>query len=230
MLKLSVPNNIYVGTKTDYVLEVIRSSILIGDILPGTRITEQDVKDSLNVSFSPIREAFVKLESEGLLTKDNHVGTRVTSIDIENARELYTLQAHLQGIAVQICSKKLKEEDILEAERLNNEMKKMTGKKVDAKGLRVANYKLHMILCGINIYPWLTRLISGLWILFPSQQLWLIHGRPNQSIKHHEKIISAIKKGNHISAGNQMRKHLESSMKALYGDVGETNYFNLSSK
>lgn len=219
MLKFDLPTNIYLGTKTDYVVEAIRSSILIGDLLPGTRITEQEVKDSLDVSFSPVREAFIKLESEGLLTKDKHVGTSVTSIDIGDARELYTIQAHLQGMATQICAKKLKEEDILEAERINNEMKKMVGKKVDAKGLRVANYKLHMILCGINIYPWLTRLISGLWILFPSQELWLIHGRPQQSIKQHERIISAVKKGNQISAGNHMRKHLESSMEALYGNM-----------
>jgi DNA-binding GntR family transcriptional regulator len=58
MLKLSLPNNIYFGTKSDYVVESIRTAILVGDLSPGTRITEQEVKSLLKVSSSPIREAF----------------------------------------------------------------------------------------------------------------------------------------------------------------------------
>jgi DNA-binding GntR family transcriptional regulator len=46
-------------------------------------------------------------------------------MDIGDAKELYLIQSLLQGTAVQISTKKLKEEDILEAEKLNQEMKKM---------------------------------------------------------------------------------------------------------
>jgi DNA-binding GntR family transcriptional regulator len=217
MLKLSLPENLYFGTKTDYVLEAIRTAILVGDLLPGTRITEQQVRDLMKVSSSPVREAFHQLSAEGLLTRNPHVGTKVTEMDIKDAKELYFIQSLLQGTAVQISTKKLNEKDIREAERLNHELKEICEGKIDAKGLRVVNYKLHMILCGANIYPWLTRLISALWVRFPTQSLWLIPNRPKMSILQHEKMIKAIKKRDDLLAGSLMRKHLESSMKALYG-------------
>lgn len=217
MLKLSLPENLYFGTKTDYVLEAIRTAILVGDLVPGTRITEQQVRDLMKVSSSPVREAFHQLEAEGLLTRNPHVGTKVTEMDIKDAKELYFIQSLLQGTAVQISTNKLKEEDIREAERLNHDLKEMCEGKIDPKGLRVVNYKLHMILCGANIYPWLTRLISALWVRFPTQSLWLMPNRPKMSILQHEKMIKAIKKRDELLAGSLMRKHLESSMKALYG-------------
>jgi DNA-binding GntR family transcriptional regulator len=217
MLKLSLPENLYFGTKTDYVVEAIRTAILVGDLLPGTRITEQQIRDLLKVSSSPVREAFHQLEAEGLLTRNPHIGTKVTQMDIGDAKELYLIQSLLQGTAVQISTKKLKEEDILEVEKLNQEMKKMCGKGIDVKGLRVVNYKLHMILCGVNVYPWLTRLISALWVRFPTQSLWLMPDRPKNSVQQHEKIIRAVKKKDEILAGSLMRKHLESSRRALYG-------------
>ncbi len=217
MLSLSLPQNLYFGTKSEFVVEAIRTAILIGDILPGDRITEQHVRDALKVSSSPIREAFHKLEAEGLLTRSPHIGTTVTSTDIEDAKELYYIQSLLQGAAVQICCKKLKMEDIVEIGRLNNEMKKMAGKKhIDVKRLRVVNYKFHTILCGINIYPWLTRLISALWIRLPTQSIWLMPKRPMLIFRQHEKIIRAVKKRDVFLAGSLMREHLESSMKALF--------------
>ncbi|MDI7258329.1 MAG: GntR family transcriptional regulator [Thermodesulfobacteriota bacterium] len=217
MLKLSLPENLYFGTKTDYVVEAIRTAILVGDLLPGTKVTEQQVKDLLKVSSSPVREAFHQLEAEGLLTRNPHVGTKVTEMDIQDAKELYFIQSLLQGTAVQISTKNLKEEDIHEAERLNNEIERMCKGRIDVKGLRVVNYKLHMILCGAKVYPWLTRLISALWIRFPSQSLWLMPKRPMMSFQQHEKIIKAIKKRDELLAGSLMKGHLESSMKALYG-------------
>ena len=217
MLEFSFIDNPYLGTKKDSVVETIRTAILVGDILPGTRITEREIKDLLNVSSSPVREAFHQLEAEGLLVRNPHVGTKVNDMDIGDPRELYLIQSLLQGIAVRICTNKLKQKDLLQVEELNREMGEICRRKVDVKGLRVANYKLHMILCGVNIHPWFTRLISALWIRFPTQTLWLIPNRPRVVIQEHEKIIEAVKKRDELLAESSMREHLESSLKALYG-------------
>ena len=55
--------NIRFLTKTDYVVETIRTAILTGEITPGARITEQEMRDSVKVSSSPVREAFNQLEA-----------------------------------------------------------------------------------------------------------------------------------------------------------------------
>lgn len=213
-----------IPTKTGYVVDALRTAILTGEILPGTRITEQKVRELVKVSSSPVREAFNQLEAEGLLTRTAHMGAKVTEMHAGDARELYLIQSLLQGTAVQIAAEKISDDDIREAERLNFEMKRLCGKKTDVKALRVLNYMLHMLLCGAGVYPWLTRLISSLWIRFPSQSLWLIPNRPAMSVKQHERIIEAVKKRQAVRAGTLMRKHLESSMRVLYSSRKRTKH------
>lgn len=215
-IKLALPPNFYVGTKTELVVETIRTAILTGDLLPGSRITEQQVKEELKVSSSPVREAFHHLEAEGLLTRNPHIGTRVTSMEIEDAKELYRIQALLQGTALQICCNRLNEADIAEAKTLNEEIKKLIRRKIDVKLIRVVNYKFHMILCGKNIYPWLTRLISALWIRFPTQGVWLAPKRPMHIVKEHERILNAVEKKDGILAGSLLQEHLKNSQSVLF--------------
>ncbi len=207
----------YVGTKADYAVEVIRTAILVGDFHPGQRVTEQQIREMLEISSSPIREAFSKLEAEGFLTKTSHVGTTVTEMEIEDTHELYQIQAMLQSTCLQLCTRKLSERDIQYTFRINEEMRGISVKEpIDIKALRVLNYKFHIILCGANVYPWLTRLVSALWIRLPTQRLWLIPGRPRFSVQQHDKILEMVAKRDPHGAAQSMKEHLESSINALY--------------
>lgn len=207
----------YLGTKADYAVDVIRTAILVGELQPGQRVTEQQFKEMLGISSSPIREAFNKLEAEGFLTKTSHVGSMVTKLEIEDTRELYQVQAMLQSTCMQLCTGKLPARDIKEARRLNEEMRKVGAKEpIDVRLMRVLNYKFHILLCGASVYPWLTRLVSALWIRLPSQRVWLIPGRPRISVKQHDKILKMAAKGDRQGAALSMKEHLESSMNALY--------------
>jgi DNA-binding GntR family transcriptional regulator len=202
-------------TKMDCVAETIRRAILVGDILPGQRILESDVTHALKVSSSPVREAFHQLEAEGFLVRTPYTGMKVSDMQIADPKELYSIVSLLQGVAVRISTDKLKWEDIQEAQKLNREMRKLCNGKVDVKKLRVVNYTLHMILCGVNIHPWLTRLISGLWVRFSAQSLRLIANRPREIIQEHKEIIDAIKIRDALLAETLMKRHFENTIKAL---------------
>ena len=218
MITLFIPENQYFVTKTDYVLESLRTSILLGYIPPGTSITERQIKDVLKVSSSPIREALNQLEAEGLLTRSPHVGTRVAEIVVEDASELYSIQALLQSSAVQICTKKLSETNIRDAEKLNNQIEDIVSSgSVDVSAVKILNYRFHTIVCGISVHPWLTRLISALWIRLPNKTIWLLPHEAKIAVKHHKKILEAIKKRDAVLAGRLMKEHLQRSHKALYG-------------
>jgi len=203
------------ATKADCVAETIRRAILVGDILPGQRITERDVINLLKVSSSPIREAFHQLEAEGLLVRIPYTGMKVNDVHIDDPKELYSIVSLLQCMAVRISTEKLIKEDIKEAEILNREMEKLCNGKANAKELRVVNYRLHMILCGVSIHPWFTRLISALWIRFSSRSLRMIANRPREIIEEHKKIIAAVKNKDAILAEALMKEHFENTMKAI---------------
>ena len=218
MIRLFIPENQYFITKTDYVLESIRTAILLGYIPPGTSITEKQIREILHVSSSPVREALNQLEAEGLLTRSPHVGTKVPEIVIEDAGELYSIQSLLQSSAVQICAGKLTPEKIYEAEKLNTQMNDLiSSSNLDVNAVKVLNYRFHMIVCGISVYPWLTRLISALWIRLPSKTIWLVPDEAKAAIQYHKRILEAIKKGDPSLAGALMKRHLQRAEKVLYG-------------
>ncbi len=218
MLKLFVPENQYFITKTDYVLESVRTAILLGHIQPGTNITEKQIRDILNVSSSPIREALNRLEAEGLLTRSPHVGTRVAEIVVEDASELYSIQALLQSSAVQICTKKLSEPDIRKAEMVNSQIADIVSSgKVDVGAVKILNYRFHTIVCGASVHSWLTRIISALWIRLPAKTVWQLPNEAKIAVKYHKKILEAIRKRDATLAGTLMKEHLQRSHKVLYG-------------
>ncbi len=214
MLKLIKPEGRNFFTKSNYVAESIRTAILVGHIKAGERIKEQELKDLLNVSSSPIREALIHLEAEGLLTRVPHAGARVTEMDVKDAKELYLIQSLLQDSAVQICTPKLLEMDIREAENLNKEMGRILQLEDRVDELRVLNYKFHMVVCGINVYPWLTRVISSLWIRF-QRTIWDDPKVAKSIVLQHKKILGAIKKRDGVVAGKLMKKHTEESLRTL---------------
>lgn len=219
MINIFLPENQYFLRKTDYVAESLRTSILLGHIPPGTSITEKQIRDVLKVSSSPIREALNQLEAEGLLTRSPHVGTRVAEIAIEDASELYAIQALLQSIAVQLCARKLSEAAIRDADKVNGQIDDiLSGETVDVNATKILNYRFHMIVCGISVYPWLTRLISALWLRLPNRTIWSNPNEAKAAIKYHKKILEAIKKKDAALAGSLMKEHLQRSHKVLYGE------------
>lgn len=215
MLNLIIPEGSYFR-KVDYVADSLRTAILLRRIPPGTRITEQQIREVLGVSSSPIREAIKQLEAEGLLEERPHEGARVTELDIGDIKELYSVHSLLQAAAVQIATAKLIDTDICQAEKLNDDIKKAAKGRIDIDKLRILNYKLHLILCGLNVYPWLTRAISALWVRFPTRCVWEVAGVPALIIRQHDKIIKAVKRRDATVAGRMMKRHLEFSGEVVF--------------
>ncbi len=204
--------------KTDYVIEHLRTSIILGHIQPGESITEKQIREALKVSSSPVREALNQLEAEGLLTRSPHVGTRVAEVFVEDAAELYAIQGMLQSVAVQFAIRKLTEREVGEAEALNQQIKQLlTARKRNINAIKLLNYKFHMIVCGAVAYPWLTRLVSALWVRLPKQTIWELPREGEAAVRFHAQIIEAIRKKDAVQAGSLMKAHLQRSHKVLYG-------------
>ena len=74
-------------TAHEYVREVLRRSILNGDLPGGSRLVQAELAATLEVSTTPIREALRDLASEGLVRFDPHRGAVVTELDDEDLRD-----------------------------------------------------------------------------------------------------------------------------------------------
>src|SRR5919197_2752025 len=62
---------------SDQVYEILEKRILVGDMLPGTRLAEEAIADEFGVSRSPVREAIAELERIGLAERSGVRDRRV---------------------------------------------------------------------------------------------------------------------------------------------------------
>ena len=61
----------------------LRSEVLSARLRPGQTLSENEVAAQLGVSRTPVREAIIRLEGEGLLTVRPQIGTVVAPIDLD---------------------------------------------------------------------------------------------------------------------------------------------------
>jgi DNA-binding GntR family transcriptional regulator len=82
------------------VAESLRRDIVGARIAPGTRINESQLSVELGVSRTPLREALLSLESEGLIASEPARGFFVTPLSAREVRELYPIGRELAILAL----------------------------------------------------------------------------------------------------------------------------------
>ena len=104
-------------TRTQVVVEAIRSQILSGQIKAGEPLRQAALAEQLNVSRIPIREALLQLEAEGLVKFEPHKGATATEISPELIDELFELRALLEADLLARSIPLLTENDLNQAEQ-----------------------------------------------------------------------------------------------------------------
>jgi DNA-binding GntR family transcriptional regulator len=78
-----------------------------GELEPGQTLTEAGLSKTLGVSRTPVREALLQLEAEGVLQSTPAKGFTVRKLSITEAAELFPILATLESLAVRIAAKKV---------------------------------------------------------------------------------------------------------------------------
>jgi DNA-binding GntR family transcriptional regulator len=84
---------------TDWVTEELRKAIVELRLRPGAPLREVALAEQLGVSKTPLREAFARLEQEGLVETTSFKGAVVTGYSERDLNEIYDLRALLEGAA-----------------------------------------------------------------------------------------------------------------------------------
>lgn len=96
--------------------EKIREEILYLELEPGQIISEIETSKRFHVSRTPVRDAFKRLENEGLLEIKSHIGTFVSLIDLENINDILYMREKLELAVLEDLSRNINQ---LQEIRLN---------------------------------------------------------------------------------------------------------------
>lgn len=94
-----------VPTVRAIVAQKLREAIMSGNLKPGQRLVERELCEMMGVSRPSIREALRALEADGLVNTVPHRGPVVSTISLEEARQLYAARAVLEGFAGRECAR-----------------------------------------------------------------------------------------------------------------------------
>ncbi|MCQ4726193.1 GntR family transcriptional regulator [Anaerotignum faecicola] len=126
----------------DQVYERLAKMISNAELMPGDRLTEAQIAEKFGVSFTPVREALIKLNSDGIIHKIPHKGFYINKYNDKEINEIYQVFVNIQELAIQLIINKLTESDFLEQESIINDMEKACNSN-DYKSYLFSNHKIH---------------------------------------------------------------------------------------
>lgn len=98
------------GSTGDFTYQTLKNKILSLELEPGTKISEKDVAENLQVSRTPIRESFLKLSQEQLLEIYPQSGTFVSRIDLDQVEEARFVRENIEKAIVRLACKEFSDE------------------------------------------------------------------------------------------------------------------------
>jgi DNA-binding GntR family transcriptional regulator len=88
------------ASKADLVHRRLKEEIELGELAPGTPLSELWLVERTGASRTPVREALRRLAGEGLVDLVPRQGARVSRVSLQNVRDLFDLRALLEPAAV----------------------------------------------------------------------------------------------------------------------------------
>jgi DNA-binding GntR family transcriptional regulator len=189
-------------TIADKVHALLGREIAAGSYRPGERIYEKALAESLGISRTPIREALLRLETEGVVVCTSRRSYNVRILTADDVREIYETLGILEGAAAASVIGALDQRDFDELARLNHAM----GEAADAPDFpafgRLNRQFHHVFLDRLDnaVLRGTCDLVRGPLYTFPVQRdslaAWL-----RKSVDEHRAIIELAKAGDGPALG-----------------------------
>src|SRR4030095_5501445 len=93
-------------TLTTDLFDRLRTDILHCKLRPNSRLRFRDLREAYSSGISPLREALMRLVSDGLVVLEDHKGFRVAPVSREEIMDIANTRCELEGIAVRLSIEK----------------------------------------------------------------------------------------------------------------------------
>ncbi|TCV76359.1 GntR family transcriptional regulator [Neorhizobium sp. R1-B] len=185
---------------------VLADRIVRGELSPGARLRQDHIAEEFQTSHVPVREAFRRLEAQGLAISEPRRGVRVASFDLAEVREVAEMRAVLEVLALRHAARHLTPAILDEAEEAARE----GDAAADVHAWEEANRRFHRLLltpCGMK------RLLASIDDLHAASARFLFSawqsGWEKRTDHDHRAILSALRQGRSEEAAAILQKHVQ---------------------
>ncbi len=196
--------------------DLIRQGIMDGAFVPGQRLIEVDLSESLATSRGNVRSALMRLDHEGLIERIANRGARVRTVTVEEAIAITEVRMVIEGLCASHAAVNAVEADRLELREIGSSMQQAL-KRGEILTYSQLNSRLHEKVRILAAQPVASEVLGRLLARNVRHQFQLAMrpGRPDKSLPEHLAIIDEICAGSPDGAERAARRHVASVIDAL---------------
>jgi DNA-binding GntR family transcriptional regulator len=188
------PTTLNIPSLREQVYTYLRNSLHSGMLKPGSMINIDRFSRDLGVSKTPLKEAFIKLETEGFITIVPRKGITVNELTLAEIKNIYEIVGALEANALTLVFDQLTERHVKRM-KLSNREQEQALEAGDQNRYYLLNIDFHNIFLDLSNNPMLQRLILPLkqrLYDFPRREYWRQWEQVN--LEEHGKFIECIEK------------------------------------
>jgi DNA-binding GntR family transcriptional regulator len=189
--------------------DYIKGQIMSLGLKPGETITDSQIASQLNISRTPVREAFYRLEKEGLLVNETRRGWKIYTLSLENIHDIFDLKEVIEGMVARKAAE-CRDEDLRQS--LRDALVKMetASNANDPAAWLEADVHLHDVLFIMSGNERARNIVDDLNVQWHRVRVGFValQGRTRRSADEHRAFIECILEGNGEKAEIQIRAHL----------------------
>ncbi len=211
------------------VARYLRDALIAGVYRPGERIGIEELAEQLGVSTMPVREALVKMASEGLLNALPHRGFRVARVARTDFEDIFVIHAVTSGLLVERVAKTADRALVDDLEDLQRQIQQVAEQELprNEAGPRIEelNFLFHRRInrsAEAERLRWFLRITSR---LVPRHFYEEIPGWTHATVTEHQPIIDALAAHDSRRARRLMEAHVLNAGRLVVAHLEARGFF-----
>jgi DNA-binding GntR family transcriptional regulator len=193
----------------DTVVEHLRNFIVEGVLVPGTKLNERELCDTLGISRTPLREALKVLAAEGLIDITPNRGATVALMSEAEIREMFELMSGLESFSGELACERITPAELTEIKAMHYTMLACRAHD-DLPGYYAQNRQIHDRINLAARNPALRQIYVSI-----NRRLQALRFRSNfqtakwdKAVQEHDEMIKALEARDGPRLAAILRQHL----------------------
>jgi GntR family transcriptional regulator, trigonelline degradation regulator len=205
------------GNAHSGVVAELRDTIIRGQIQPGQRIREVEIAAQFGVSRTPVREAFLVLAAEGLLTLQPGKGARVRVYNAEDIHLVHEVRSLVEGRVARFATDRISNQQLSLLEQSCDRLEALPeGAVYECNEENILFHNMIFSVVGNSQLMHIGREMLEVPLPY-KRDYWANREQRHSSEEAHRTILEALKKRDGPESEAAMREHVLKSGRHISG-------------
>jgi DNA-binding GntR family transcriptional regulator len=198
----------------------LKAMIIEGELAPGDRLNERVLCEKLDVSRTPLREAFKMLAGEGLIELQQNRGAVVARMGVADIEAAFEVIASLEGLAGELAARHITEAELAEIRALQFELLASHARR-DLPAYFRTNMRIHACIMQAARNPVLAETFGRLntRIFATRYRSNLTHERWDQAVAEHAAMLQHLEARDGAKLRALLETHLHNKRATIVAEL-----------